>query len=507
MKQIALFISIILTLSWAQDGYFQSIDNLSIVRDPVKAMSSIFLWRSQNNGQSQFVKVELNGLLYKTKYAFRWPAEIPPEARPTVAFSNPNLEIIFNDNLILTDTSALTAIYKGSTRPLQNIPLPGIVLVNSPQQAEIRQLTTSITDSRAQQMPRFIESSNNEDNLYLVSAENFVPKIIDLSLKPGVYRALEIRLEPLARFRLPIHTLNIDSLRGIENDSLRLLAIEGMLAQSKKWFEEDSIQAIDYLENIAQMIPEQSGRQFAKIIQDIRKTTKKNARSLNDLDKALMSIREKIKLLESYQQEILSSKDARDRWRIKDPQRTLLRQNFDGRIYFGTAGIIGRNMPKSASDPGPLKLWGAQASLSWLKMLGSKLLIEPQFSYLHTQWQFNQDQPKISRQANLGASLLFDIPLLVAPKVDSHGQFAGGGAILLSLGPTLQGRNSWIQDFSENRHRQTYSVGGVVQLRTAFTALPLVLVTSYTLCLDRYGDLTFGISFPLKWISPIGAKS
>jgi len=501
MRCLLLFIA----CTWAQDGYYQSAGDLRKIENPDQIFQSEFIWRSEVKGNFQFFQIELNNLLYNNKNIFLWPTEIPLTERPELRFAKTRADLLFNSQLVLSNDTALVALYKNQQIPLRRISAPGILQVRSSQPLLLKHLNP---DSKVG-MPTPLFLYNKSDStpiFYLAFGKGLIPRILDLRTPAASFLVTEIRLEPLPRLTLPAHTLALDSLRRMSNDSLRLVVLDSLLSQTQKRYQQDSLTIARFLEQAQDWIPTPTDTTLARLADSLRAATTVELIQVNETDRVLGSLREKIALLMNYQREALAGKAARDRLRLTDPPGALLRHHFNGTFYAGLSGLVGRTMPPEASKPGPDRMWGIQGHFSWSRMLGARLLWESRLDGLYSRWRFNQDFSATSSQSNWGASLLLGYPLLTAPRVDSLGHLAGGGLLMFALGPTLQVRNTHLQGIQGYTSERDLSPGAILILRVAFTRLPLVVDASYSHCLDRYGDLALGIALPLRFLGVHGAR-
>lgn len=491
--------------TWAQDGYYQSAGDLRKIENPDHIFQSEFIWRSQIKDSFQFFQIELNNLLYNNKNIYLWPPEIPLVERPALHFAKTRADLLFNSQLVLSNDTALVAMYNSQQIPLRKISAPGILQVRSAQPLQLRHVKTN--SKVGMPTPLFLYNmSDSTPVLYLAFGKGLIPRILDLRTPPATFLVTEIRLDPLPRLTLPAHTLALDSLRRMSNDSLRLIVLDSLLSQTQKRYRDDSLIIARFLKQAQDWIPSPTDSTLTPLVDSLRAATTQELIQVNETDRALGSLREKIALLLNYQREALAGKAARDRLRLTDPPGALLRTHFNGTFYAGLSGLVGRTMPPAASKPGPDRMWGIQGHFSWSRMLGTLLLWENRIDGLYSRWRFNQDFNEPSSQSNVGASLLLGYPLLTAPRVDSLGQLAGGSILMLAMGPTLQARNTHLQGLTGYTSERNLSAGAKMILRVAITRLPLVVDASYTHCLDRYGDLTLGIALPLRFLGVQGAR-
>lgn len=475
----------------AQDSYFESIDNLSEVKNPEVFCINGFVWRSGTPRGYQYVAVEMNQLLYETKHAFRWPDQMSLTDRMNLRLVNPDIDILFTSNLILSDNDSLQAWVSGRIVSLQKVALPGIIKMRSPQPASIQDAKSQDPLQNIRKLPALIEVHSLDELKFVVSASNFVPQVVSIPINPGNYKSIEVQLQPIPRFKLPMRTLEIDTLKSVSSDSLKRVEVDSLLAQAFSWFEEDSSAVESFKLKVSSMLPDHD---FDRSLRDY---TMQNAMELNGLVKFLQESRERIQLLKNIRNEIISGMLARERLKLRNPYAQMIREFFHHRVFIGVNGLVGRNIPKDASNPGPDGMWGVSGSLSWHQALFSKLLLEPRIDGLYAKWKFNQDVNQFSEQVNMGATLIMDVPVIVAPSLDSLGALKGGTSLSIAFGPSFQVRRTRIHDMDGFSAYNGISFGSAFQMKVSMTRLPFVVSLEYRYYQDAFGEVLAGISLPL----------
>jgi len=520
-RTVIAIICCFLGIIYAQEtpGYFQAIEGLSESANPQKDWKESFLYRIPRGNNFAFYSISLTSLLYKSKLVFLWPSGLSEKDKINTAFftlesGEPKSvsQIIFNDNLILSDNDQLAIRIQGRMQPLTKLsPSPGILYVKGSEEVQFQPVFSPNLDNALFSLPVFIYTRKADPKMGIFRRKGFYSQLATFRSSPGSYTERNIVLKSYPILALKEGNYSVQ-LENYSTSAEKLKAVNDNIAAVLDHIKRDSILVNEYRRTIlegASFFPTQnefSNKSEYEIAQQAYENEKKRlleeALQLSRVSEIktqkisqysiLLSLRENIQNASQRERELLD----------QNPVALLVESRFAGRFFLAGGASMGRNMPEYAVDPGPSGTWAGYVNLSWYWNFKSYLLMVPRLEGMISRWKYHEEISEVSEQQWLGSAFYLAVPLVFDASAGKDG--VKGMCLLLRAGGIAGYSMESVVRAGESKSYNAVSVGFGLGAEFYFTSLPIGIHAEYQYHHIGYGDLRAGFSVPLWFLSPLG---
>jgi len=165
------------------------------------------------------------------------------------------------------------------------------------------------------------------------------------------------------------------------------------------------------------------------------------------------------------------------------------------RLFWGPHFLIGRNLPASASEPGPAFLWGGGFQIFAMRAHMANMLSSVALHFDFSRWHYHEKICAWSSDQRLAAGVHLGTPLMFS--ANRQGQNFTGNLLIITIG--LSAGMQWgliHSDQTSDAYNQP-DLALHVGLHATLSALPCLVSLQYQRQKNHYGSLITSIAIPL----------
>lgn len=498
--------------------------NFQSVNDPENHLDQSFIFRSGGDQSPAYYKVEMNEVIYAGLNAFFWPDSLtndqkvllPAYSTPAaIENKSPESEIMFNDRLILSYSPQLYLLNGKNPVRLQSAKdLRVFRLVSDlPYQVHTYNPSAQPGLQMAGTTPMFLYATAKDKGItILISAKNKIPHEKAIQIEKQKFTHLQADLTDIPL----LESSGLDILLDVDENSSetqKLQVVDSILKTSRTALQKDSANVFLQLDSLTKVYSRGAPRQNWESERQYQHRRSLFLQQQQDFAQVILmhsniktrhqEFREKIMLMEAFRESLVKSIAEAEAIRRLDARKELMKVKLWGLFYLNAFGVLGRNVPEYAADPGPADSWGIGGNLLYSHNLWKFITISYKVEGSMYRWKYFASIPTISAQERGSLGVNFSVPLLAA--VHSYGEDITGFVVALRIGGH-GGYGRTAVDKGERTPEEKFDFfgGGSAAIDIYPPSVPLVVSLEYTYDSMHFGDLRFGFGMPLSFLPVLG---